>query len=103
MGFLRPDSGEADQAHLAALWKNIGGDRDGQEKVYLHHAKVMMCAIQNYHIDWMVDPLREDERVNPNQIGRTYTDDHDGQRDLLLTPAEISFMTKKYANLYKNR
>jgi hypothetical protein len=45
LGFLKPDSGESDQAQLAAIWKNIGGDKEGAEKVYLQHAKVMMCAI----------------------------------------------------------
>ena len=56
-----------------------------------------MCAIQNYHIDWMVDPEREDDRVNTHAIGRI------SQEELLLTPAEISYMTKKFVNLYKNR
>ena len=29
LGFTKPDSGESDQAQLAAIWKNIGGDKEG--------------------------------------------------------------------------
>ena len=58
----------------------------------------MMCAIQNFHIDWIIDPLREDfSRVNPSVIGRIE------DRNLFLKSDEISYLSKQYVDLYKNR
>jgi hypothetical protein len=57
-----------------------------------------MCAIQNFHIDWIIDPLREDfTRVTPARIGRL-----DGN-NMFLKSDEITYLTKKYVDLYKNR
>ena len=57
-----------------------------------------MCAIQNFHIDWIIDPEREDfSRVTPAKIGRI-----DGN-NLFLKSDEITYLTKKYVDLYKNR
>lgn len=55
-----------------------------------------MCCIQNFHIDWLIDTEREDA-VDPHSLGRL-----DGE-DLIFTPEEISYITKKYVLLYKNR
>ena len=35
LGFIKPDSNEQDQAQLATIWKIVGGDREGQEEVFL--------------------------------------------------------------------
>ena len=57
-----------------------------------------MCAIQNFHIDWIIDPFREDfERVEPTNLGRI-----EGN-NLFLKSEEITFITKKYVDLYQNR
>ena len=54
-----------------------------------------MCAIQNFHIDWLIDDQREDqERVDPHNIGRT-----EGDR-LFLKSEEITYLTKKYVALF---
>lgn len=58
----------------------------------------MMCAIQNFHIDWIIDPQREEfSRVSPNEIGRVE------DQNLFLKSDEITYLTKKYVDLYKNR
>jgi len=44
---------------LAQIWKMIGGNPDGEGVIFLHNAKVVMCSIQNFHIDWMIDTERE--------------------------------------------
>lgn len=57
-----------------------------------------MCAIQNFHIDWLIDDQREEQlRVNPKKIGR-----EEGDR-LFLKSEEITYLTKKYITLYQNR
>jgi hypothetical protein len=57
-----------------------------------------MCAILNFHIDWIIDMEREEEPgVDPNHLGRISGD------TLLLKSEEISYITKKYVKLYKNR
>jgi hypothetical protein len=57
-----------------------------------------MCAILNFHIDWIIDLEREEEPgVNPLSIGRI------SDKSLLLKSEEISYITKKYVKLYKNR
>jgi hypothetical protein len=57
-----------------------------------------MCAILNFHIDWIIDLEREETPgVNPNRIGRMY------DKTLLLKSEEITYITKKYVILYKNR
>lgn len=46
----------------------------------------------------MIDLEREDEPgVNPNRLGRVY------DNRLLLKSDEVSYITKKYVRLYKNR
>jgi hypothetical protein len=55
-----------------------------------------MCAIQNFHIDWIIDNAR-DEELNEG-IGRIGEDGN-----LYLTSSEITSITKKYVRLYKNR
>jgi hypothetical protein len=45
LGFLTPDGGHQERAHLASIWNSIGGDAQGEDKVPLQHAKVYMCAI----------------------------------------------------------
>ena len=61
----------------------------------MQHAKVYMCAIQNFHIDWIIDIERDDEIQGIGRVG------DDG--NLYLTSNEITFITKKYVRLYKNR
>ena len=57
-----------------------------------------MCAILNFHIDWIIDLDREEEPgVKPNELGRIHGN------TLLLKSEEISYITKKYLKLYKNR
>lgn len=98
LGFVRPDGRESEQVQLANIWKIIGGDPHGKELLPLQRAKVIMCAIQNFHIDWIIDPQREDfTRVSPASIGRL-----DGN-NMFLKSDEITYLTKKYVDLYKNR
>ena len=55
-----------------------------------------MCAIQNFHIDWLIDDQRDDV-VDPSKIGRIQ------DKQFLLKSEEITYLTKKYIKLYKNR
>ena len=76
----------------------IGGDDAGQIEVPLQRVKVIMCSIQNFHIDWLIDDEREDQgKVNPRQIGR-----FEGNR-MYMRSEEITYLTKKYLFLYQNR
>lgn len=45
LGFVTQGSYEADQLHLANIWKCIGGDSDGQKKIPLKRVKNFMNAI----------------------------------------------------------
>ena len=45
----------------------------------------------------MVDPERDDEGMIPAKIGRI------DEGEFLLTASEISYMTRKFIHLYKNR
>lgn len=84
---------------LAQIWKLIGGNPDGEGEVPLHNAKVVMCAILNFHIDWMIDGEREENERSPvrGKIGRLEND------ILFVTPGEISKITKKFVIMYRNR
>lgn len=100
LGFARVHSSDNEQLFLAQIWKIIGGHPDGDGEVYLHNAKVIMCSIQNFHIDWMIDNERDetDSNASPSRkIGRF----ENGY--LMLTPDEISRITKKYISMYRNR
>ena len=59
MGFVRPDGSETEQNMLGNIWHYAGGDELGQEKIPLQRIKVIMCAIQNFHIDWIIDHDRD--------------------------------------------
>ena len=95
-GFIKQESNEHEQNLLAQAWKHIGGDAEGLEEVYLHHAKVIMCCVQNFHIDWLIDE-DGDREFNPAKLGRM-----DGE-EIFFTPDEISYITKKYVIMYINR
>ena len=95
MGFVLSNANELDQTLIALLWKQLGGDTDGGNEVPLQHVKVYMCAIQNFHIDWIIDNEREEEYDGFGRMGE------DG--NLYLTSNEITAITKKYVRLYKNR
>lgn len=98
LGFVSAEGKEKEQIMLANIWKTLGGDQLGQETIPLQRVRVMMCAIQNFHIDWMIDLEREDDGyVNPRKTGRICGG------DFLLKSEEITSLTKKYVNLYKNR
>jgi hypothetical protein len=98
MGFVIANGSDEDQALLANVWRQIGGDEDGKSVVPLQFVKVFMCAILNFHIDWIIDLEREDQSgVNPNKIGRIV------DKTLLLKSEEITYITKKYVVLYKHR
>ena len=57
-----------------------------------------MCAIQNFHIDWIIDQERpEIEHADPNDFGRL-----EGN-NLFLKSEEITYLTKKNVILYRNR
>jgi hypothetical protein len=48
-----------------------------------------MCAIQNFHLDWLIDPERQDiAGVDVHNIGRT---EEDGS--LLLKSDEVTHLT----------
>lgn len=82
---------------LANIWKIIGGDPHGKDVIPLQRSKVFMCSIQNFHIDWIIDTEREIEKVDVNKLGRI--DDN----NLFMRPEEITHISKKYVQLYKNR
>lgn len=65
----------------------------------LHFIKTIMCCIQNFHIDWIIDYQREESEsgVKAGNIGRIEKD------NIYFTPDEISYLTKKYVLLYRNR
>lgn len=49
LGFVSPVALESEQIMLADIWKQIGGDEEGQESVPLSNCKNMLRAIQNFH------------------------------------------------------
>ena len=75
---------------LANIWRCIGGDIEGNKMVKLHHCKAIMCCIQNFHIDWIIDNERSPGPVNPSHLGR-FEDDK-----LFFSAEEISYITKKF-------
>ena len=99
MGFATPNGNETEQLMLAQIWKMIGGNADGDGQVLLHNAKVVMCSMLNFHIDWMIDSERQDEEVSPRRgkIGRFEND------IMYVTPNEISKITRKFVVMYRNR
>lgn len=67
MGFVKANSSNIEQAQVASIWRHMGGDEEGKSSVPLQYVKVFMCAILNFHIDWIIDIEREDEPgVNPH-------------------------------------
>ena len=98
LGFVKTCT-EQEQTLLAQLWRILGGDEDGEGKVVLHFIKTIMCCIQNFHIDWIIDYQREESEngVKPSRVGRIEKD------NIYFTPEEISYLTKKYVLLYRNR
>lgn len=82
---------------LGNIWHLAGGDELGQEKIPLQRIKVIMCGIQNFHIDWIIDHERNEEDINHAKIGRI-----DGP-NLFLKSEEITILTKRMLPLYKNR
>ena len=67
MGFIKANGSDDQQALLAKIWTKIGGDLDGKSVVPLQFVKVLMCAILNFHIDWIIDLEREEQPgVNVN-------------------------------------
>lgn len=97
LGFVRPDGLETEQAMLANIWRILGGDIEGKGMIQLHHCKAIMCCIQNFHIDWIIDTRRPNTQVHPSKLGR-FEDEK-----LFFTADEISYLTKKFLFLYKNR
>lgn len=45
LGFVQPESSEAEQLLLANIWKLLGGSSDGNGEVLLWNIKVVMCCI----------------------------------------------------------
>ena len=97
LGFVGQEGKDDEQILLANIWKMVGGDQDGKEEVSLQHIKVVMCAIQNFHIDWLIDHEREDQGLKPTEIGRF----EEGY--MFLNSDEIQHITKKNILLYMNR
>ena len=95
MGFVQENVSPMDQKLLTNMWKELGGDDEELIEVPLQHVNVYMCAIQNFHIDWIVDFDRDQDYQGFSRIG------DDG--NLYLTPNEITAITKKYIRFYKNR
>ena len=56
-----------------------------------------MCAVQNFHIDWLIDSEREEEKFDAKNIGR-----RDAHR-LYLRSDEITHISRKFLSLYQNR
>ena len=42
------------------MWLMVGGDDAGSAEVPLQRVKVILCSIQNFHIDWLIDDQRDD-------------------------------------------
>ena len=55
-----------------------------------------MCAIQNFHVDWYVN--NSSAVLNPKKVGT-----FNASGDILFTSVEITHITKKFLQLYKNR
>ena len=98
LGFVRPNGVESEQLMLANVWRSIGGDENGKEQVPLKRAKVFMCGIQNFHIDWLIDVESPDASINGQSVGRI-----DAEGEYYLRSDEITYLTKKYHSLYQNR
>lgn len=84
LGFVKTCT-EHEQTLLAQIWRILGGDEDGEGKVMLHFIKTIMCCIQNFHIDWIIDYMREESEsgVKASNIGRIEKD------NIYFTPDEI--------------
>lgn len=63
MGFVRAEGVESEQLMLANIWKQLGGDDNGKTTIPLKRAKIFMCGIQNFHIDWLIDTERPSTTV----------------------------------------
>jgi len=95
MGFASQTS-EKEQILIANIWKLVGGNYAGDGKVLLWNAKAIMCCIQNFHIDWLIDLNRQEDHP-AKQFGRF----EEGK--LYLSPNEILTLTKRFNIMYKNR
>jgi hypothetical protein len=96
LGFVKEKPSQEEQVALASIWSLIGGDEKGQQKVNLINVKIVMCCIQNFHTDWFIDMYRGDV-LDKLKLGR-----HE-LKQMYFTSSEISFIAKKYVQLYQNR
>ena len=61
VGYVNAGENSAqEQQTLANIWEMLGGRSDGEGFIFLHNVKVIMCAVLNFHIDWMIDYDRSD-------------------------------------------
>jgi hypothetical protein len=107
LGFIsRNDASGVKDRMVSNIWRSLGGydydargdRRNGLKRIPMQFCKIFMCCIQNFHLDFIIDTLRDEiEEVNPACLGRVEGD------DIFYTTSEISHISKKYALLYRNR
>lgn len=76
MGFIT-ESNLQDKAQFDTVWSNLTRsvasddqtiDPDSREqKIKAKHAKIYMCAIQNFSFPWMHPPKTQDEDFSPRR------------------------------------
>jgi hypothetical protein len=84
---VSPVAQEHEQIMVAEIWKAIGGDEEGQGTVPLTNCKNIMRAIQNFHHH----DIMASNDVEPHDAG------------IRFSPSEISIISSKYRELFKNR
>ena len=78
---------------ISSIWRIVSNKK---QTAKISNVKALMCAIQNFHVDWYVN--NETVALNPKKVG---TFNKNG--DILFTSIEITHLTKKFLQLYKNR
>ena len=87
LGFVSPVAQEHEQIMVAEIWKAIGGDEEGQGTVPLTNCKNIMRAVQNFHHH----DIMASSDAEPLDAG------------IRFSPTEISIISSKYRELFKNR
>ena len=93
LGFLSENKNELEKQDklVASIWRIVSAKNHAK----VNNIKAMMCAIQNFHVDWYLN--REDLPLDKKKIGKIVSN------SIHFTSDEITHLTKKYLQLYKNR
>ena len=83
---------ERQQKMIESIWRIVS---NGMKTAKVTNIKAMMCAIQNFHVDWYIN--NSEEPFDKNKVGTLISG------EIGFTSIEITHLTKKFLQLYKNR